>query len=243
VTGLEFSDNGGGSWTSLNAFTSVSELDAHGSRLAVVGRMSGDTFDHIYYSGDNGATWNEITRPGNRFATALAVAVDPWRPGTVWISTGGRAIARFTPWTPAEIWRNEKFGTHQPTGSAAPLADPDGDGLPNQVEYTTGTNPNAATPARPWQATVVNDRLALTFPRNTNARDATLTVQAADGLAGPWTDLARSSSGGATAALITGVEVIESGTGDLRAVEVRDLFTRSDPAHPKRFMRLAITVP
>ncbi|HEX8680082.1 MAG TPA: hypothetical protein VF683_08990, partial [Chthoniobacterales bacterium] len=96
VIGLEYSDNGGASWTLLNgAFTSVTELDAHGGRLAVIGRRSGDTFDRIYYSRDNGARWGEITRPGNRFAKTEQVTVDPWRPGTVWISTGGRSIARF----------------------------------------------------------------------------------------------------------------------------------------------------
>jgi hypothetical protein len=97
VVGLEFSANGGASWTSVSGLTSVSELDAHNGRIAVIGRMAGDTADHIYVSADNGATWDEITRPGNRFANAAAVAVDPWRPGTIWISTGGRSIARFTP--------------------------------------------------------------------------------------------------------------------------------------------------
>ena len=98
VIGLEYSDNGGASWTLLNGlFTSVTELDAYGGRVAVIGRMTGDTFDQIYYSGDNAASWGEITRPGNRFAKTEQVTVDPWRPGVVWISTGGRSIARFDP--------------------------------------------------------------------------------------------------------------------------------------------------
>ena len=33
---------------------------------------------------------------------------------------------------------------------------------------------------------------------------------------------------------------VESGSGDVRAVEVRDLYLRSDPAHPRRFMRLQV---
>jgi hypothetical protein len=102
--GLEYSATGGNSWVFLSgAFTSVAELDAHDSRIAVIGRRGADTTDHIYVSDDNGASWDEITRPGNRFANAQAVAVDPWRPGTVWISTGGRSIARFTPGTPFEL--------------------------------------------------------------------------------------------------------------------------------------------
>ena len=102
--GLEYSATGGASWVFLNgAFTSVTELDAHNSRIAVIGRRGADTTDHIYVSADNGGTWDEITRPGYRFANAQAVAVDPWRPGTIWISTGGRSIARFTPGAPLQL--------------------------------------------------------------------------------------------------------------------------------------------
>jgi hypothetical protein len=54
--------------------------------------------DHIYYSANGGASWGEITgNAGHRFATAQAVSLDSWRVGTVWISTNGRAISRFTP--------------------------------------------------------------------------------------------------------------------------------------------------
>ncbi len=245
VVGLEYSPDGGASWTFLNnVFTGgVTELDACGGRLAVIGRMTGDVADHIYYSGDNGATWNEITRAGNRFAKTEAVAVDPWRPGTVWISTGGRAIARFTPWTAVEIWRNDNFGSPLPTGSAAPLADPDNDGLVNAFEYVFSTNPQTLNGARPWQVSSMSNRLTLTFPRNTSATDATITVQGTDSLTGAWTDLARSTSGAAMAALVGGVTVTETGTGATRSVEVRDLYTLSDPAHPQRFLRLKVVLP
>ena len=70
--------------------------------------------------------------------------------------------------------------------------------------------------------------------------DLTLTVQAAASPAGPWSDLAASNGGGAFAALIPGTDIDETGTGDVRAVEVRDLYLRNDPAHPRRFMRLHV---
>jgi hypothetical protein len=101
--GLEFSTNGGATWTFVSGITSVTELDAHNGRIAIIGRQPGDVTDHIYVSADNGGTWGEITRPGYRFANAAAVAVDPWRPGTIWISTGGRSIARFTPGAPLQV--------------------------------------------------------------------------------------------------------------------------------------------
>ncbi len=244
--GLEYSATGGNSWVFLNGvFETVTELDVHDGRIAVIGRKSGDTSDHIYYSSDNGASWNEITRPGARFAKTEQVSVDPWRPGTVWICTGGRAIARFTPGsgTPVETWRETNFGTRLPNGPAAPQADPERDGLVNQLEYVTGTNPNTLTPARPWQPSRAGGRLTFTFSRNTAATDAIITVQGADNVDGPWTDLARSAGGAATAPLIGGVSVMESGSGAIRTVEVRDLFMTSDAAHPKRFMRLHVVVP
>lgn len=39
-------------------------------------------------------------------------------------------------------------------------------------------------------------------------------------------------------ALVAGVNVAETGAGPLRTVEVRDLYLITDPAHPRRFLRL-----
>ena len=86
-------------------------------------------------------------------------------------------------------------------------------------------------------ASTVASKLALTFPRNTAATDVTLTVQGSDDLS-TWTDLARSTAGATMVALVAGVNVAETGSGALRTVEVRDLFLTSDPAHPRRFLRL-----
>ncbi|MEP6810836.1 MAG: hypothetical protein ABI992_11390, partial [Chthoniobacterales bacterium] len=115
--GLEYSANAGASWTLLGGLTSVTELDAYNGRIAVIGQMSGDVTDHIYVSADNAATWNEITRPGQRFANASAVVVDPYRPGTIWISTGGRSVARFTPGSPLQITTAVSRKTHATAGT------------------------------------------------------------------------------------------------------------------------------
>ena len=83
----------------------------------------------------------------------------------------------------------------------------------------------------------VAGRLAITFSRNTAATDVTLTVQGSDDLA-TWTDLARSTAGATMVPLVAGANVAETGAGALRTVEVRDLFLTTDPAHPRRFLRL-----
>lgn len=46
-----------------------------------------------------------------------------------------------------ETWREQYFGVSENSGNAADAFDADGDGLPNLIEYATGTNPTLAGPA------------------------------------------------------------------------------------------------
>jgi hypothetical protein len=71
--------------------------------------------------------------------------------------------------------------------------------------------------------------------------DLTVTVQGADSLGGPWLDLARSTNGGGFEALVSGVEISDSGTSPFRDVSVSDRYTMTDMAHPRRFMRLLLS--
>lgn len=178
-------------------------------------------------------------------------AIDAGEPGFVAASgeTDGDAALRVTgprvdvgadELSAFDAWRVARFGTNAVNDSlAGPAADPDHDGSVNLTEYVIGTDP--AAPVAPAAPTVAGSRLTLTFTRNTAATDATLIVRGADDLAGPWTDLARSVNGVPVSPLASGVAVTESGTGTTRTVEVRDLFLTSDPAHPRRFLRLQIS--
>ncbi len=64
-------------------------------------------------------------------------------------AAGNAGTATFTvtvtPLTAAELWRWNNFGSAGNIGSAAALADPDGDGLPNVVELGFFTDPNNAS--------------------------------------------------------------------------------------------------
>jgi hypothetical protein len=145
---------------------------------------------------------------------------------------------------PIEQWRIANFGASAGANAVAGgVADPDRDGLVNGIEYGLGTSPNAPSTLQPWQAGITGNRLTLSFSRNTAASDATLTVQGADSLDGPWTDLARSTAGGPFGALLGGVVAGETGAGALRDVTVRDLFALDDPAHPRRYLRLEVVTP
>ena len=107
------------------------------------------------------------------------------------------------------------------------------------ASLTPWTAATAANGGRPF-ATSASGRLAITFARSTANTDLTLTAQGADSPAGPWTDLARSTGGAVFAVITSGATATESGTGATRTVEVRDAFLTSDPAHPRRFLRVQV---
>ncbi len=72
--------------------------------------------------------WSDPTGSG------LVASFDHAQPGEL------RVVLR----TPLQVWRQTWFDTADPTGPAADTADPDGDGLPNLLEYALGTDPLAA---------------------------------------------------------------------------------------------------
>ena len=155
-------------------------------------------------------------------------------------TTAVSALALTVTTTPAGSWRQQWFGSTSATGSADDNADPDHDGMTNLWERALYGNPNASDPVPLAQSSTVAGRLALTFTRSTAATDLTLSVQAADSLAGSWTDLARSTSGAAFTVLAAGATATETGTGATRTVEVRDLYDTGDPAHSRRFLRVQV---
>lgn len=135
------------------------------------------------------------------------------------------------PETPFAIWRRTKFAaasnngpTASNTGSATDLADPDGDGRPNLMEYATGTEPLAADIN---QVTIIAatpaNRLALTFNR---VEDVYLryTVQASASAAGPWDEVVFTSTGAGNMA---------------GPITVEDTVSLAD--FPTRFLRLQVT--
>lgn len=112
-------------------------------------------------------------------------------------------------------------------------------GLAYIWEYLHGTDPIAAS-SNPVKALRNGNRLAITFPRDIAANDLTVNVQAADSPAGPWGDIARSVNGAEFVSVAEGATAVETGTGSLRSVEVRDIHAISDPLHPRRFLRLVV---
>lgn len=66
----------------------IDSLDSHAGRLAVFGRRTGDTFNKIYASADNGVSWQEMSGPTNRLLWAnREISLDPWRTTQIWVFT------------------------------------------------------------------------------------------------------------------------------------------------------------
>ena len=118
-----------------------------------------------------------------------------------------------------ETWRAEHFGPGVSPEQMADEADPDGDGVPNLLEYALGSGPMASgDAARPAAGTAAGGAgaeetwLTLGFSR---VADPALryVVEAADGLAGPWTPIWESSGTANTAGPVTVTDPMAMGGG------------------------------
>ena len=122
-----------------------------------------------------------------------------------------------------QTWRQQNFNTSENSGNAADGADPDHDGIPNLIEYATGSLPTSAASALPPQVGMPGNSLTITFHR---IADPALTYQvwASSNLA-DWGALPIWSSTGAanTAGQVT----------------VTDVLTNQ----PRRFLRLKVLAP
>jgi len=142
----------------------------------------------------------------------------------------GRTFADVTPaFTPGEMWRLSKFGTPNATGNAAHNADPDGDGIPNLLEYGIGSEPMFTSPGvLPVNTfTQINTERYLTLEtaKNASATDVTYTVEVSD-------DLATWHSGAGYTTVVTETSTF---------LRVRDNVPLSASAH--RFIRLRVSSP
>jgi hypothetical protein len=166
---------------------------------------------------------------GDRTVT-LTIATD-WS-----LSAGSPANAAVTLQDkPYDAWRFARFTGAQLADSAASgeTADPDGDGLPNLLEYALDAEPLAAdAPSRqPSAATTPDGHLTLTYFHPSSRTDLGYAVEwTADLAAGGW------SSG---SDVVTETARVATESGALVTVQtVADLATS-----PRQFLRLRVTRP
>jgi len=143
------------------------------------------------------------------------------------VGTSGTSIeAKALPLDPRQAWRLAHFGQVANTGNAADSEDPDNDGRNNLLEYAVGSDPKQSDGALPGLLGKTADGLHLTLTFTRIADPAlTYAVEAADSPAqATWS-------------------AVWTSTG---ASNVAGPVTVPDPelisAHPKRFLRLKVTL-
>ena len=154
--GLLCSTNSGSNWSVMPGLTNVTAMDALNGNIVAYGEMTNDSWNKIYYSSNSGSTWSEITQPGYRFGNTISLALDPHRPGRVFIGTNERSVGIFTPGTPLQQWKLNYFLSSANTGAGANGADPNHNGIPNIMEYALGADPLAGTSSDPLGTGSVN---------------------------------------------------------------------------------------
>jgi hypothetical protein len=127
------------------------------------------------------------------------------------------AVPRYNASTTASAWTDLPL-------TAADLADPDDDGLPNLPEYAFGASPlSASGPALTLGR--AGQHLTLAYVRIADPM-LTYTVESADSLAGPWST------------------ITTEGNPSTGAANVAGTVTITDPAplseHPRRFLLLRV---
>lgn len=143
-----------------------------------------------------------------------------------------------------EQWRAMFFGTTSNAFSAANSADPDGDSIPNLLEYASGLNPTLPDPGPLISPVVVHtnnaDGFGCSFRRNTNATDLTFHVQATSTLSTQaWFDVASyTNCCGWTGPGIAWEAAASTGVVTVTALDVQPVL-----ANTNRFMRLWVAQP
>jgi hypothetical protein len=143
-------------------------------------------YDRTWYPPTDLGGYSLVTRnaappyDGYDLSTAWAISAQPGgSPGT-----GDTTFPQVF-----EGWRHDHFtpAEEQNATISSLLADPDGDGLNNAMEYAFGDNPRVADGPVANTPSIVNvdgiDYLAVTFVRRKNALDLTFTIEVSGDLA------------------------------------------------------------
>jgi mannosyl-glycoprotein endo-beta-N-acetylglucosaminidase len=104
----------------------------------------------------------------------------------VGISAASAAI-QAVPATPAYAWQLDTFGAETDPAITGMTADPDGDGIPNLLEYAFGTDPLTQNAVALNPQLLDSGWISITYPQNAAATDVTLRAQWSDDLQ-TWND-------------------------------------------------------
>ena len=120
--GVRVSRNGGQSWTPTAQYINARLVSSCDGKIAVFGSKAGDTQPRLYYSTDDGVTFNPLTTPTRNFHGVQGITVD--RNGKVWVSWNSVTVV--TPTTGAVT------PTTIPVAPTTPLITARGEHQPNE---------------------------------------------------------------------------------------------------------------
>lgn len=185
-----------------------------------------------------GTTYFYRVRAKNRPYASFGQAAD-------WLSDASNVISVTTlgdsPLTSFEQWQTDNFGSTV-HGSGGPEDDFSGRGIANLLAYALDLNPINPNRADLPKLSVHNDRLRLTFYRNTDADDVIIYVEASEDLA-DWSEAlaVRPLEGGSFWDSAPGVVYTDQTVSGRRVVTINDSQTLGDG--PRRFLRVRVHLP
>lgn len=246
-------DNAGLSTLNTATFTDLSIVPLNkapivnagnfGSSVVMPVNLTGSVTDDSFPTPPSLTTqWSAIAGPGtanfgNTAATSTSVTFSVEGTYTLRLRASDGSAETFNDVTltayatPFAQWQGANFAGGSSNPAAGPLADPDGDGIINLLEYAFATSPNGrnASPLTLDTETVAgNQYLRLTVPKNAAATDLLYQVEAASNLTNP---IGWSSSG----------LIIETNTST--TLRVRDNVPFNGGSSIKRFMHVLVSKP
>lgn len=148
--GIKRSINGGASWTSTAQYINAKWVSSNNGRIAAWGKKAGDSLERIYYSSDNGVTFNPLTDSTRNFFGVQGLTVDNF--GNVWVSWN--SVTRIKPTLPVIVPAQIALGVQGSPLSYALVTSGDptsftlsSGSLPPGVTFNTTTGVLSGTPS------------------------------------------------------------------------------------------------
>jgi hypothetical protein len=153
------------------------------------------------------------------------------------LETSESFLVTVTPNTPWTKWAQVEFaGDWDNESISRPAADPDGDSIPNLIEYGLGGIPLIGETSILPRIARGADGVKFHFLRNTAATDLRISVESASSLTRGWDEIAVSTGGNPMVVSTADVQVVET-SGAVRNVTVTD---SRHPDSAEGFIRLKV---
>jgi hypothetical protein len=203
--------------------------DAQGRLEVSLSDHSARTFTDTGLINTNG-TSNAVYTVHFRAASAGQTLTVKWTIATLFNPTFGNVTLQAAAFglAPMQAWKASYFNPSELNDAtlSSDAADPDGDGIPNLLEYALNDDPRVASTAGLLHPAISADHLTMTYTRRKAPTDMTYAVEGTSSVTGGW------SSAGVTEQVLTDA-------GGIQTVNATD--TAPCSANSMRFLRLKVS--